>query len=98
MRYLGRFSGSGMLQSNGDQIAPASYDFDRFLQSKSRIIGSGEIRLSASALRGVFGRTDLQLMTDDGHLLALRFSEKELQAEREFAHVDVTGDLPTAHH
>jgi hypothetical protein len=59
------------------------------------VTGSGEIRLAAAALESVFGRDDVQLLTDDGRLLDLRFSEKELLAASDVAHVDVTGDLPT---
>jgi hypothetical protein len=59
------------------------------------VTSCGEIRLAATALKGVFGRTDVQLLTDDGRLLDLRFSEKELLRESDVAHVDVRGDLPT---
>ncbi|MCT7374574.1 hypothetical protein [Chelativorans salis] len=56
--------------------------------------GSGEIRMPPDALRQVFGREDLDLLTDDGRLLSLRFSEKQLPVASDSAHVDVTGDLP----
>ena len=95
MRYLGGISGSGMLKCNGEAIARASYDFDGFFQKPVGITSSGEIRLAAAALESVFGRTDVQLLTDDGRLLNLRFSEKELRTASDVAHVDVTGELPT---
>jgi hypothetical protein len=65
------------------------------LKNPIGITSSGEIRAPASVLVGVFGRTDVQLLTDDSRLLDLRFSDKQLSAASEAAHVDVTGDLPT---
>ncbi len=94
MRYLGSLSGSGVVMCDGKAVARASYDFDGFLQPKAGVTSSGEIRLSASVLKDVFGRGDVQLRTDDGRLLALRFSEKKLLATAASAHVDVTGELP----
>ncbi len=98
MRYLGAISGSGVIKCNGESIARASYDFDGFFKERVGVTSCGEIQLSAVALKGVFGRRDVQLLTDDGHLLDLRFSEKELHAASDVAHVDVTGDLPTSAH
>ncbi len=57
-------------------------------------MSSGELKLAPSDLKAVFGRPGVQLLTDDGRLLDLRFSEKELHPGAEVAHVDVTGDLP----
>jgi hypothetical protein len=95
MRYLGGISGSAVLRCSGEEIARASYDFDGFFEKSVGVTSCGEIRLAATALKGVFGRTDVQLLTDDGRLLDLRFSERELLPESDVAHVDVTGDLPT---
>lgn len=81
----------------GSEITRAFYDFDGFLQPKIGVTSCGEIRLAATALKDVFGRTDVQLRTDDGRLLALRFSDKKLapaESARASAHVDVTGELP----
>ena len=36
-----------------------------------------EIRLSATVLPDVFGHKDIQLLTDNGRLFNLRFSEKK---------------------
>ncbi len=96
MRYLGGLSGRGVLKRNGEAIARASYDFDRYVNKSAGVTGCGEIRAPASALKDVFGRKDIQLLTDDGRLLDLRFSEKTLLPASDVAHVDVTGDLPTA--
>ena len=57
-------------------------------------MGSGELRLAPSDLEAVFGRPGIQLLTDDGRLLDLKFSEKELSPATDVAHVDASGDLP----
>lgn len=94
MRYLGGLSGYGALTCSGEHIARVSYDFDGFFREPVGVTCCGEIQLSAAALKGVFGRRDLQLLTDDGRLLDLTFSEKALVSASGVAHVDVTGELP----
>ena len=94
MLYLGGLTGSGRLIVQGEDRGSAAYDFDVF-KTRLGIASSGEIRLAAAVLKEVFGRKDVQLRTDDGRLLELKFSEKQLPAAGEAAHVDVTGDLPT---
>jgi hypothetical protein len=58
------------------------------------VTGSGELKLAPSDLEAVFGRLGVQLLTDDGRLLDLTFSEKELRMAADAAHVHVSGDLP----
>ena len=94
MQHLGGIHGAGVLKSGDNTLARVDYDFDGFLRKAGEVIGSGEIRMAADALRQVFGREDLQLLTDDGRLLSLRFSEKHLPVASDAAHVDVAGDLP----
>ncbi|MGA2485605.1 MAG: hypothetical protein ABSF49_06420 [Roseiarcus sp.] len=94
MQYLGRISGSGLLTRDGDAVARASYEFEGFLRPRGIIVSSGEIGVSPSALKAVFGRPGVQLRTDDGRLLDLRFSDKELRHADDVAQVEVTGDLP----
>ncbi len=94
MRYLGGLSGSGLVICGGKAVARASYDFDGFAQPSGGVMSCGEIRLAATILKNVFGRPDVQLRTDDGRLLDLRFSEKKLLSTADSAHVDVTGELP----
>jgi hypothetical protein len=96
MRYLGRIAGNGLLTRDGETVARASYDFEGFARPRGGVLSSGEIRLSPSDLKTVFGRLGVQLLTDDGRLLDLRFSEKELRCANDVAHVDVTGDLPSS--
>ena len=96
MYYLGELCGTGLLLCGQDPVAAAQYDFDGFLSKTGQVTSCGEIRLSAPALKGVFGRTDLCLQTAEGRLLNLRFSEKRLSPDESVAHVDVAGDLPAA--
>lgn len=96
MRYLGGMSGTGVLKCNGEEIARATYDFDGFFKERVGVTSSGEIGADAETLRGVFGRKDIQLLTDDGRLLNLTFSAKDLSPESQVAHVDVSGQLPSA--
>jgi hypothetical protein len=98
MQYLGGISGSGVLMLDGKDIATAYYDFDGFLRPSKEIVGCGEIRLAAQALKEVFGRANVQIRTVDGRLLNLKFSEKTLNAAADAASVDVSGDLPSATH
>ncbi len=92
--YLGGISGSGVIRCDGEEIARARYDFDGFFHRAAGVTGAGEIQLSAAALKRAAGCKNLQLFTDDGRLLDLKFSEKTLPSASEIAHVDVSGDLP----
>lgn len=94
MQYLGGLRGAGILTRGNETVARASYDFDGYLTDPGEVMCCGEIRMPSRALRKVFGRKDLQLLTDDGRLLSLRFSEKQLRAATNAAHVDVAGELP----
>jgi hypothetical protein len=96
MHYLGGLRGAGILTCGDQTIARADYDFDGFLTKPGEVTCSGEIRMPCEALRQVFGRRDLRLLTDDGRHLSLQFSEKRLPAESDAAHVNVAGDLPPA--
>ena len=94
MNYLGHIHGVGSLTCNGETVARANYDFEGFV-SKGHVTGSGEIRLPPDKLREVFGRSDVKLLTDDGRLLSIRFSERQLGPVKDAAHVEVGGDLPS---
>jgi hypothetical protein len=94
MQYLGRIAGSGLVTRDGETVARASYEFEGFMRPRGIVVGSGEISLSPSDLKAVFGRPRVQLRTDDGRLLDLRFSEKELRLANGVAEVEVTGELP----
>ena len=94
MHYLGGLRGAGVVTCGDETVARADYDFDGFLTKPGEVAASGEIRMLPKALRDVFGRKNLQLLTDDGRRLSLRFSEKRLHSASDAAHVDVTGELP----
>lgn len=96
MRYLGRLHGHGIVTRMNRDVCRASYDIDGFAVRPRGITGSGEIRLRPADLAAVFGQRDVHLRTDDGRLLALRFSDKSLSEGSVAAHVDVGGELQTA--
>lgn len=94
MHYLGGLTGSGTLMCDGRNIARVSFDFDGFRRPSSEVVGHGEITFAARALNDVFGR-NVEICTDDGRILKLKFSEKTLDPRADVAHVDVSGDLPS---
>jgi hypothetical protein len=94
MRYLGRIAGDGVLLRDGQAIARASYDFEGFAGPRGDNLCSGELLLTRSVLESVFGTSGVQLRTDDGRLLDLRFSDKALGRAAVVAQVEVTGQLP----
>lgn len=90
MRYLGTVAGTGLLTWGKALVAPVAYEFEGYLEA-DHVTCCGEIRSETAILHNLFDRTDLQLKTEDGRLLGLRFSEKKLPADCVAAHVDVTG-------
>lgn len=96
MQYLGRISGNGNLRIGGETVARASYEIEGFAEPRGGVMSSGELSLAPSHLKAVFGRVGLQLLTDDGRLLDVRFSEKALRLATEVVHVEVTGDLASS--
>jgi hypothetical protein len=96
MQYLGVMRGSGLLACGEEQMGRADYDIDGFLTRPGEVMGSGEIRMSPEALNNAFGRQGLQLTTDDGRVLGVRFSGKRNDPASDAAHADITGQLPAA--
>jgi hypothetical protein len=94
MQYLGRIAGEGVLTCNGETVARVAYDFEGFARPGGQLMSSGEIEAPALHLQAVFGRPGIQLLTDDGRLLDLKFSQKALSARSGVALVEVSGDLP----
>lgn len=92
MRYIGGISGTGTLKCNGEEVARVSYEFDGFYTEATGVTRSGELRIAADALKSVFGRKDVQLLTDDGRIFDLSFSDKTLRPATDIAHVDATDD------
>ena len=96
MQYLGGLRGAGNLICGHETLGRVAYDLDGYLMKPGQVTGCGEIRMPPEALKALFGRTDLQLITDDGRSLSIQFSEKRLPASSEAAHVNVAGELPLA--
>jgi hypothetical protein len=96
MRYLGSLRGGGVLSCATGSLGRADYELDAYAMKPGEVVASGELRMPAAALNEAFGRRDLQLLTDDGRTLTVRFSGKRPNAESDAAHVDVAGDLPDA--
>ncbi len=94
VRYLGQIAGAGSVRIGGETVARAAYDFDGFATRHGGVTASGELRLAPSDLEAVFGKPGVQLLTDDGRLLDLKFSETALPPASTAAHVDVSGELP----
>jgi len=94
MQYLGRIVGEGVLTCNGEAVVRVAYDFEGFSRPGGQLTSSGEIEAPAAGLQAVFGRPGVQLLTDDGRLLDLKFSQKSLSAGSGVALVEVSGDLP----
>jgi hypothetical protein len=95
MRYIGGISGTGVLKCGGEEIARVSYELDGFQIEPIGVTRSGELRISSDALKDVFGRNDVQLITDDGRVFDLRFSDKELRPDCDATHVDATDEAET---
>jgi hypothetical protein len=96
MRYIGGISGTGILKCGGEEIAHVSYELDGFCMEPVGITRSGELRIDADALKGVFGRKDVQLVTDDGRTFDLTFSDKELRPDCDATHVDAIDEAEAA--
>ena len=94
MEYLGGISGYGTLVLHGKDIARATYDFEGYQTKHSGITCCGEIRSMPGVLAAIFGQLGIQLRTDSGRLLEIKFSDKRLKSSQDFAHVDVRGEIP----
>jgi len=96
MQYLGVLRGSGTLACGDEAMGPAEFEIDGFRTLPGEVVGSGEIRMAPADLDRAFGRTGLQLTTDDGQVLEVRFSGKRLDSSQGAAHADISGGLPPA--
>jgi hypothetical protein len=91
LRYLGGLSGRGEIIHNGMKIAPATFDLDGYYRAAAGVSGCGEIRMRADVLKSVFGRRDLQLLTEQGQVFDIIFSDTALAADSSVAYIDVAG-------
>jgi hypothetical protein len=96
IQFLGRLSGAGTLTCDGEAMGRATFEIDGFRTRTGEILGSGEVRMTPAELDRAFGRTNLTLTTDEGRVLAVRFSGTRHNATASAAHADITGDLPAA--
>lgn len=96
LRYLGGISGHGVVTRKGKTLAQADFDFDGYFNAGAGVTVCGEIQAPPKVLKRLFGRSDLQLLTDRGLLLDLSFLDSTLAPGSDVVHVDVTGQLPTA--
>ena len=94
IRHLGTLRGSGTICCGGMVLGPADYEIDGFCTRPGEVVGSGEITMAPAELANAFGRRDLELTTEDGKVLALRFSGGRLQPRVAVAHADITSGLP----
>jgi hypothetical protein len=94
MRHLGTLRGRGTLSCDGIVLGAADYEIDGFCTRPGEVVGSGEITMAPAELANAFGRRDLELATEDGMVLSLRFSGGRLGSRAAAAHADITGGLP----
>ena len=94
MQYLGTLQGEGFVLHNGLELTSAQFEFDGYSTSHAGVICNGEIRMPAMVLKTIFPLRTMQLRTDVGRLLELRFSDKKIGPDQEAAHVDVRGEIP----
>jgi hypothetical protein len=94
MRHLGVLRGSGTLSCGGVLLGAASFEIDGYCTKPGEVVGSGEIRMTPDELANAVGRRDLELTTDDGRVLAIRFSGSRHDARSGAAHADIVGGLP----
>ena len=94
MQYLGTLSGSGCILHDGLEVTRADFKFDGYSTSYAGVGCSGEVTMSAPMLKAVFPLRTLQLRTDEGRNLEVRFSDNKLGVGQVSAHVDVRGEIP----
>jgi hypothetical protein len=94
LQYLGHIAGEGVMTCDGVALGRVAYDFEGYSRPGGQIMSSGEIEAAPADLQAAFGRPGVQLLTDAGRLLDLKFSEKTLNVRGGVAMVEVSGDLP----
>ena len=94
MRYLGVLRGSGALRCGEVVLGAARYEIDGYATRPGEVVGSGEITMSPAELANALGRRNLELTTEDGRTLTLRFSTRRQDSSLHAAHADIVGGLP----
>lgn len=93
MRHLGALRGNGTLRCGGVVLGAARYEIDCFSTKPGNVVGSGEIVMAATELANALGRHNLELTTDDGKVLGLRFSGSRQDGSSGAAHADILSGL-----
>ena len=94
LRHLGMLRGHGTMSRNGIALGAAAFEIDGYCPKPGDVVGSGEITMGSAELDHAFGHREVQLTTEDGRVLAMRFTGNRLGRGAEVAHVDVIGGLP----
>ena len=94
MRHLGVLRGSGTLSCGGIVLGAVDYEIDGFCTKPGEVVGSGEICMAPAELANAVGRRDLELTTEDGRVLAVRFSGGRHDPRMGAAHADILAGLP----
>lgn len=94
MKYLGTLAGEGCILHDGMDLTRAQFEFDGYSTSHAGVICSGELRMPAVMLERAFLLRTVQLRTDDGRMLEVRFSDNKIRPDQDAAHVDVRGEIP----
>jgi hypothetical protein len=95
VKFLGKLRGSGTLASADGSIGPADYELDGYMMRPGAVVASGELRMAAGALQGVFDRRGLRLVTAEGRILPLRFTGRPSDRLGRIAHIDISEGLPS---
>lgn len=92
MKYLGKISGSGVLQHMGRPVARATYEIEAYQHNQGLVRASGEMSLNREIPQGLVGVSRMQLLTDAGKLLEIKRPDVDRPLGR---HIDfeVMGDL-----
>ena len=94
IRHLGVLRGHGTLRWDGVVLGAAAYEIDGYCIKPGEVVGSGEITMAPADLDNAFGRRNLDLETDDGRVLTVRFSAARHDSRAGRAHADIIGGLP----
>ncbi len=93
MRFLGKLRGGGTLTAVDGAIGPVQYELDGYLMRPGAMVASGELHMASGALP--VDRHGLRLITAEGRSLPFRFTGKLSDRQGQFAHIDVSQELPS---
>lgn len=94
LKFLGTWRGTGDLRQAEQSLGRADFEFDGFLSRPGEVVASGELRMPPASLAEAVGRRTLELVTDEGPVLTVRFTGKISETAGGVIHVEVGGQLP----